>query len=144
MLRSVPHALRLNAAIEPFPASHLRTNAFLVRHRDFVALDGFAVATKLQAHAVESGRASMTRQLEARGLRAVVVDRVGNIHDAEAGPASETFWQGRQQGLIVADNQTELFSRRTPIPGSRCRASHGVRSERAEGEAAYERGARRG
>ncbi len=66
MLRSVPHALRLTAAIAPFPAAHLRTNAFLVRHRDFVALDGFAATTKLQAHAVESGRKSMTRQLEPR------------------------------------------------------------------------------
>lgn len=111
MLRSVPHALRLTAAIAPFPAPHLRTNAFLVRHRDFIRLDGFAVATKLQAHAVESGRRSMTRQLAARGLRAVVVDRVGNVHDSERWPASETFWQGRQQGLIVADNQTELYQR---------------------------------
>lgn len=111
MLRSVPHALRLTAAVSPFPAAHLRTNAFLVRHRDFVGLDGFAATTKLQAHAAEGGRRSMTRQLSSRGLRAVVVDRAGNVHDSESWPRSDTFWQGHQQGLIVADNQTKLYQR---------------------------------
>lgn len=111
MLRSVPHAMRLTTAFAPFPAHHLRTNAFIVRHSDFIALDGFAVASKLEAQTVEGGRRGMTRQLAERGLKAVVVDRAGRAYDPEDWPGSATLWQERQQGLMVADNQTELYER---------------------------------
>jgi hypothetical protein len=52
----------------------------------------------------------MTRQLDALGLRALVVDRAGDWFDRARWPASRTFWQGDQEGLIIADNRTLIYT----------------------------------
>jgi hypothetical protein len=45
------------------------------------------------------------------GLRALVVDRDGIAHEPRRWPDSATFWQGRQERLLVADNQTGAYAR---------------------------------
>jgi hypothetical protein len=94
-----------------FPAQHVRTNAFAIEHDLLMSASRSAVRRKVQAHRLESGRDSFTRQVERRGLRAVVVDRRGRLYDAPDWPDSETFWQGAQRGLLVADNQTADYDR---------------------------------
>ncbi|MGO9490147.1 MAG: hypothetical protein ACLQBB_14120 [Solirubrobacteraceae bacterium] len=113
-LGNLPHTLHVMLSFDPFPAHHLRTNAFLIGHESLMRLSGFELKTKLDAHRLESGRASVTRQLGARGLRAVVVDRHGNSHEPEQWASSETFWQRGQGGLLVADNQTRSFQHGDP------------------------------
>jgi hypothetical protein len=105
-LRSLPEQLLL---FEPFPAYHARTNAFIVERELFASLRVRRLRRKMDAWVMESGRASFTRQIERLGMRALVVDREGDTYDRERWPASRTFWQSRQQGLMVADNQTRAY-----------------------------------
>ena len=108
-LLDAPRTLQLLATFPQFPVPHLRTNGFMLARELMIGLRGFSPREKLQAYALESGRRSLTRQVEARGLRTVVVDRSGRTYEESDWPASATFWQGAQQGLLVADNQSDLY-----------------------------------
>ncbi len=44
------------------------------------------------------------------GLRAVVVARDGDIYDHGQWADNHTFWQGDQEELLIADNQTRLYA----------------------------------
>jgi hypothetical protein len=93
-----------------FPSYHLRTNAFMISKQTLAALRLGPVRDKKQAHLVENGRRSLTRQLHARGRRTVVVDRDGRPYDHREWHLSRTLWQADQEGLLVADNQTRMYS----------------------------------
>lgn len=94
----------------PFPAYHVRTNAFMLDRSTFAALRLRPLARKMDAYLLESGRASFTSQVRNMGLRALVVARDGAFYDHPDWYAGETFWQGDQQGLLVADNQTRSYA----------------------------------
>jgi hypothetical protein len=94
----------------PFPAYHVRTNAFMLERSTFAALRMRPPARKMDAYLLESGRASFTSQVLNMGLRALVVARDGAFYDPPEWYAGETFWQGDQQGLLVADNQTRSYA----------------------------------
>jgi hypothetical protein len=99
---------------ESFPSPHVRTNAFMLSGEVCERISMSSLKRKVDAYRVESGRASITRQVEKLGLRAVVVSRDGVIHDQDTWPGSGVFWQRRQEGLIVADNQTRDYERGDP------------------------------
>jgi hypothetical protein len=94
---------------EPFPVPHLRTNAFCIEHATLTRVAWPEIRTKRDAYLLESGRHSLTRRVERLGLRAVVVDRAGEAYDSAEWHRSDTFWQRRQEGLLVADNQTRAY-----------------------------------
>jgi hypothetical protein len=110
-VRAMPMQLR---EFESFPAHHLRTNAFAMAHSTLAELKLHRVIEKSDAYVLESGRDSLTRQVQRRGLRAVVVDRAGGIYDQDEWHRSLTFWQRSQEGLMVADNQTRSYQRGGP------------------------------
>jgi hypothetical protein len=95
---------------ERFPAYHIRTNAFMVTHATLAELHLRPVREKHEAYLLENGRSSITRQVQRKGLRTLVVDRKGDVYDREQWPASRTFWQGDQEGLLVRDNQTRCYA----------------------------------
>ena len=99
--------------LEPFPARHLRTNAFLVDRALFAQLRIGRPTTKWEAFALEHGRASITRRLLAHGRPPVVVDRHGVVREAPEWHAADVFWQADQGALLVADNQTRVYDRAT-------------------------------
>jgi hypothetical protein len=94
----------------PFPAHHVRTNAFMLDRCTFAALRMRPLKRKMDAYLLESGRASFTRQIQDMGLRTLVVARDGACYDHPQWSASGTFWQDDQQGLLVADNQTRSYA----------------------------------
>jgi hypothetical protein len=96
---------------ELFPAVHLRTNAFMVSHSTLRRLRLHEIRGKMDAYVLESGRESITRQAQRLGLRTVVVDRAGAAYDPDRWQESRTLWQGDQEGLLVADNQTLAYAR---------------------------------
>jgi len=102
--------IRQTPTFARFPAPHVRTNAFAVRRP--LLLDAWPrrVRGKLAAYRLENGRASLTARVLDAGLRAVVVGRDGAVHDVEGWPDSETFWQGEQRNLLVADNRTDDYA----------------------------------
>jgi hypothetical protein len=107
MLQSLSEQI---ARFEGFPAVHLRTNGFMVRRATFERVRIGALGRKMDAYSLESGRTSLTRQVWDMGLRALVVARDGSLHDAARWPQSRTFWQGDQENLLIADNQTGLYA----------------------------------
>ena len=110
-LRARATSLRLLVEQERFPAHHLRTNAFMVSHQTIEKLHVETIDGKLNTLMLEGGRHSITRQVQALGLRTLVVDRHGSFFDHDRWDRSETFCQGDQEGLLVADNRTRLYER---------------------------------
>jgi hypothetical protein len=98
----------------PFPEPHIRTNGFMIGHELFSQLRMPPVRHKNDAYRLESGRASITAQVEHRGLSARVVGRDGVSYGATDWNASGTFWQGDQANLLLADKQTDAYERGTP------------------------------
>lgn len=92
-----------------FPNAHARTSTFALRRETILKLDWPLVAKKREAWQLESGRRSITKQVQKLGLRTVVVDRFGKLNDPEDWPASETFRSGEQRGLLVADRRTDDY-----------------------------------
>ncbi len=107
-LRELPDQI---THLQRFPSQHLRTNAFMITHDLLQRLRLHAVHSKTDAYLLESGRNSLTRQVQRLGLRTVVVDRAGSVYDHEHWDRSQTLWQGDQEGLLVADNQTLAYER---------------------------------
>ncbi|HUN78408.1 MAG TPA: hypothetical protein VMU32_05775 [Solirubrobacteraceae bacterium] len=109
-LRTLPAMPAQMLGFDGFPAHHLRTNAFMVRRSMLRRLHAHQIATKMGAYELENGRHSLTRQVQAMGLRTLVVARDGSAYPAERWPQARTFWQGDQEGLLVADNQTRSYA----------------------------------
>ncbi|HMD52412.1 MAG TPA: hypothetical protein VKG62_06825 [Solirubrobacteraceae bacterium] len=95
---------------DAFPAYHVRTNAFMITHETLFELSPRAVSDKQDAYKLENGRRSITRQLQRKARRTVVVDRDGVVYDHDRWHLSRTFWQSDQEGLLVADNQTSCYA----------------------------------
>jgi hypothetical protein len=110
-LRAQAIGLRILVGQERFPAYHLRTNAFMISHSTLQRLRLHPIRGRLDTVMLESGRASMTRQVQRLGLRTLVVDRAGAAFDHERWDRSYTFCQGDQEGLLVADNRTRSYER---------------------------------
>lgn len=92
-----------------FPDPHLRSNAFLIDRELMLRLDCGRLADKTDTYLLESGRRSLTRQVERAGRRVVVVGRDGVSYGPRDWARSRTFWQGSQENLIIADNQTRGY-----------------------------------
>jgi len=98
------------AMFPPFPNPHLRTNAFLIPRDVFLSLRYWPRFGKLDTYRFESGRTGMTRQIQAKGLKVLVVGKDGRGYPPEEWAESHTFWQENQENLLVADNQTRRFA----------------------------------
>ncbi len=94
----------------PFPNVTVRTNAFMMDRKLLLSLELTPLATKSDGNRLEAGPNSLTRQVEARGLKPVVIDRFGKVWHPEDWPASLTFRSGQQEGLIIADNRTHQYA----------------------------------
>jgi hypothetical protein len=93
----------------PFPNPHVRTNGFAIRRDLLAALEFGRLEDKIDAHALEAGLRSLSRQVAERGLRTVVVGRTGRVYDVPEWPTSRTFRSGAQENLLLADNRTEQY-----------------------------------
>jgi hypothetical protein len=96
------------------PNPHIRTNAFMIRRDLFLSLRAATFRRKIDAYKFESGRHSMTKQIIARGLRPLVVDRSGEVYEISEWKSSSTFWIDLQTNLLVADNQTSNYATGSP------------------------------
>jgi len=97
------------ALFRSFPASHVRTNAFVIRTETMRRLRFPPLRNKKRAWQLESGRGSITEQILSGGLEAVVVGRDGRCYRPSEWADSDTLWQADQGELLVADNQTERY-----------------------------------
>lgn len=109
---SAPAQLKLqnHLAFPRFPNPHLRSNGFAGSRALLRELEWGDVRDKRAAHRLESGRHSLTRQVQARGLRTVLAGRDGRCFDPDDWPASGTFRTGGQANLVIADNRTDDYA----------------------------------
>jgi hypothetical protein len=93
-----------------FPAYHVRTTGFMLSREAFVNLRIPPVERKNDVYRLESGRRSISAQVARQGLDLLVVDRDGRSFRPEEWAGSRTLWQGSQEGLLIADNQTASYA----------------------------------
>jgi hypothetical protein len=117
------------AGYDGFPAPHIRTNAFLIERSKLLSLRTGGLRGRTASYRFEGGRRGLTGQLLARGERALVVGRDGTARDHADWPDGETFWQGDQRDLLVADNQTRVYE--SGPPSRRQALAHFAWGERA-------------
>jgi len=97
-----------------FPNPHIRTTGFMISRAAILEMGLEQVRDKRSAYLLESGWTSITRRVQERGLRAVVVGRDGRIYDVEEWSTSHTFRSGDQSNLLIADNQTRTYQTASP------------------------------
>lgn len=101
----------LNSAFPAFPNIHIRSNAFMIDRRLFCSItEGIKIANKYDALFFESGYKSLTRRVLNKEKEILLVGRNGRGYSSKFWATSDTFRQGMQQNLLVADNQTRNFS----------------------------------
>jgi hypothetical protein len=97
-----------------FPNPHIRTTGFMVARERFVDLGLEPIMDKRSTYLLESGVRNITRQVEERALRAVVVGGDGHVYEMDEWPHSATYRAGRQANLLIADNRTRDWERASP------------------------------
>lgn len=101
--------LNCYAMFPRFPNPHIRTNAFMMERTRFVQSAEALPPTKISGLEFESGFTSLTNQILAMGLKAVVVGADGRGYEEQDWGSNGGFRQGRQGNLLVSDNQTRSF-----------------------------------
>lgn len=109
-LRMVVRYLLALRRFPAYPNPHLRTNAIVISEHVMGRVRDRVIRTKSDAGGFESGRRGLSRIVRRMGLRAVVVDRDGGVHNEVDWATSGTFWQEDQQSLMVADNRTHNYT----------------------------------
>ncbi|MBC8074609.1 MAG: hypothetical protein H7Y32_00915, partial [Chloroflexales bacterium] len=107
----LPRLLAYRALFDPFPNPHIRSNGFMVERATMRAIRTGRIVSKRAAHRFEAGRHSLTKQIAALGLRALIVGRNGEGYEHDAWPHSGTFRQSEQENLLIADNRSEVYQR---------------------------------
>lgn len=97
-----------------FPNPHLRTNGFMIDAALMCDLSIPVVRNKRAAHALESGRHSLTRRVLASGHQVVVVGRDERAYPPERWPESGTFRVSDQENLLIADGRTREYADADP------------------------------
>jgi len=94
---------------DAFRNYHLRTNSFMIARENMLKIRSGIILTKMQAWMLESGKKSITNQIEKMGLRPVVVGKDGKGYEKNEWDISNTFWRGTQSNLLISDNQTRKY-----------------------------------
>lgn len=97
-----------------FPNPHLRSNGFMMQRERFLEFNLPPTPGKFDTSLFESGPDSMTARLRARNLGVVVVGADGAAYGVAKWWRSNTFRNGDQRNLLVADNHTRAFSAMSP------------------------------
>jgi hypothetical protein len=95
---------------DPFPNYHIRTNGFMISREVMRKINTGLIFRKTDAYKFENGKSSMTKQIMDMGLKVLVVGKDGKGYEKEEWYKSETFRQGNQNNLLIADNQTAIYS----------------------------------
>lgn len=90
---------------------HLRSNGFVVKKYDFLNFikNKEIPKTKIDCYKLESGLMSLSNYIIQKGQRLLLVDKNGKTYDIEDWPMSKTYFSSDQEGLCIADNNTDLY-----------------------------------
>jgi len=107
-----PRRFLLRLQFYPYPNYHIRTTGFMIMRDTMLKIRRGMLLTKIQSHILESGKHSITKQIECMGLRPMVVGKNGEGYEKSKWNISNTFWQGTQANLLISDNQTRAYAER--------------------------------
>ncbi len=97
------------AGFPDFPNFHIRTNAFMMKTCDYLAVTtGRSLEGKEDAYRLESGPQSITWLTRASGREVVVVGSRGAVQPRHLW-RTPIFRTGRQSQLLVGDNQSRAY-----------------------------------
>ena len=99
---------------DPFPNYHIRTNGFMISRDVMRKIHHGIILSKMDAHRFESGKQSLTKQVSQMNLHVLVVGKDGEGYKKRDWCRSDTFRQGRQDNLLIADNQTNAYLHADP------------------------------
>lgn len=95
-----------------FPNVHIRSNAFMIDRNYFCGLSlGLEINCKKDAFHFESGHNSLTNKVLSKGKEVLLVGGNGQGYSPPSWPSSGTFRQGKQDNLLIADNQTKAYDK---------------------------------
>jgi len=109
-LRYLRYLITIRDRFPPYPNHHIRTNAFMIEREVMMNLRCPPMRRKWDAYRFESGSTSLTCQVMAAGLSAVVVGADGRAYAPQEWAAARTFWISGQENLLVSDNQTRAYT----------------------------------
>lgn len=92
-----------------FPNYHIRTNGFMIARDTMLKIQHGLLFTKMHAYCLESGKNSITKQVERMGLKPVVVGKDGRGYNKQEWHRSSTFWRDGQRNLLIGDNRTRKY-----------------------------------
>jgi hypothetical protein len=105
---------KLKHYFDPFPNHHIRTNGFMISREVMRRIHHGIILSKVDAHRFESGKQSLTKQVLQMNLNVLVVGKNGAGYKMEDWCRSNTFRQGEQNNLLIADNQTNTYLHADP------------------------------
>lgn len=91
------------------PQYYIRTNGFIIARENMMRIHRGLILTKMHTCRLESGKNSITKQVEKMGLKCLVVGKNGVSYDKKEWHISHTFWSGAQDNLLISDNLTRKF-----------------------------------
>lgn len=94
---------------DDFPNGHIRTNGFMIGRDTMLNIHRGPLLVKMHAYRLESGKNSITKQVERMGLIPVVVGKDGKGYYKKEWDISKTFWRDGQRNLLISDNQTRKY-----------------------------------
>jgi len=99
---------------DPFPNYHIRTNGFMISRDLMRKIHPGIILSKMAAYRFESGKRSLTKQILQMNLNVLIVGKNGDGYKKEDWCRSDTFRQGDQDNLLIADNQTSTYLHAAP------------------------------
>nr|WP_075440434.1 hypothetical protein [Prochlorococcus marinus] len=101
----------LNSFYYPFPSVHIRSNAFMLRRKDFLEYTNTQKfpKTKEDVLRLENGKFSLTRYFLKRKFSVGIVGKNGKFYLPNEWKGSKIYKNSRQENLLISDNQTNLF-----------------------------------
>lgn len=112
-INSIRYAVKLNlvhgSRFRSFPNPHIRTTGFFISRKLLMEIQLADGKRKIDAYLFENGTKSLTRQVLARQLKCLLVDRNGKSWNIDEWRFSNTFWINEQEGLIISDNQARKY-----------------------------------
>lgn len=101
--------MKYKSYFDPFPNYHIRTNGFMISRDLMRQIHPGIILSKMAAHRFESGKRGLTKQVLQMNLGVRVVGKNGEAYRIEDWCTSDTFRQGDQNNLLIADNQTNAY-----------------------------------
>jgi hypothetical protein len=107
----------------PTVRPHLRTNGFMINRLLFLSIKRPSVrpvflnlllklnSKKIRSFCFEHGKDSFSQQLVDRGLQIQIVNKFGSGLNINEWPASNVYWNGLQENLLIQDNQTSKYQK---------------------------------